>query len=76
MVLRVLQIVRLNLDLLPSRRSGSDCAVQASEFFGGYERFLMSSRVEIEVVEIVIAGAAGVAMMDWWIREFRRARQS
>ena len=29
----------------------------------------------IEFLEIVAADAAGVAMMGWWIREFRRARQ-
>lgn len=36
----------------------------------------MSSRAVIEVVETVVADAAGVAMMGWWIREFRRPRQS
>lgn len=36
----------------------------------------MSSRVAVEVVETMFAGAAGVAMMGWWIRKFRRARQS
>ena len=36
----------------------------------------MSSKAVTEVVETVTADAAGVAMMDWWIREFRRARQS
>ncbi len=35
----------------------------------------MSSKAVIEVVEIVVADAAGVAMVDRWIREFRRARQ-
>ena len=30
----------------------------------------------IGVVEIVFADAAGVALMGWWFREFRRARQS
>lgn len=36
----------------------------------------MNLRAVIEVVEIVVADAAGVAMMGWWIREFRWARQS
>ena len=36
----------------------------------------MSLRAVMEVLEIVVADAAGVAMMDWWIREFRRTRQS
>ena len=36
----------------------------------------MSSKAVIEVVEIVTADAAGVAMVGCWIREFRRARQS
>lgn len=36
----------------------------------------MSSRAVMEVVEIVVADAAGVALMDWWIRKFRRTRQS
>lgn len=75
-VLRVWQIVLLNFDLLVRRRSGCDCAVQALEFFSGYERFPMSLRAVIEVVEIVVADAAGVAKMGWWIRKFRRARQS
>ena len=30
----------------------------------------------MELLEMVVADAAGVAMMGWWIREFRRARQS
>ena len=34
----------------------------------------MSSRVVIGTVEIEIGDAAGVAMIGWWIREFRRAR--
>ena len=36
----------------------------------------MSLRAVMEVVEIVVADAAGVALMDWWIREFRMTRQS
>ena len=36
----------------------------------------MNSRAVVEVVEIVVADAAGVAMMGSWVREFRRARQS
>lgn len=36
----------------------------------------MNSRAVIEIVEIVVADAAGVAMMGSWVREFRRARQS
>lgn len=36
----------------------------------------MNSRAVMEVVEIVVADAAGVALMDCWIREFRRTRQS
>ena len=36
----------------------------------------MSSGGVIEVVEIVIGDAAGVAMIGRWIRKFRRARQS
>ena len=36
----------------------------------------MNSRAVIETVEIVVADAAGVAMMGSWVREFRRARQS
>lgn len=36
----------------------------------------MSSRGVIEVLEIVVGDAAGVAMIGRWIREFRRARQS
>ena len=35
----------------------------------------MSSRAVTEVVETVVGDAAGVAMIGWWIREFRRARQ-
>ena len=36
----------------------------------------MNLRAVIEIVEIVVADAAGVAMMGSWFREFRRARQS
>lgn len=36
----------------------------------------MNLRAVMEVVEIVDADAAGVALMDRWIREFRRTRQS
>ena len=36
----------------------------------------MNSRAVMEVVEIAVAVAAGVALMDWWVREFRKSRQS
>ena len=36
----------------------------------------MSLRAVMEVVEIVVADAAGVALMDWWTRKFRMTRQS
>ena len=36
----------------------------------------MNSRAVIEIVEMVVADAAGVAMMGPLVREFRRARQS
>ena len=36
----------------------------------------MNWRAVIEIVEMVVADAAGVAMLGSWVREFRRARQS
>ena len=35
----------------------------------------MSWKAVIDYVEIVVADAAGVAMLGWWFRKFRRARQ-
>lgn len=36
----------------------------------------MNLRAVIEIVEMMVADAAGVAMRGSWVREFRRARQS
>ena len=35
----------------------------------------MGWKAVIDYTEIVVADAAGVAMLGWWLREFRRARQ-